>query len=109
MHTDKEKIFIRQTTLPEIGLLGQEKIGKAKITIIGCGGLGSAAAVYLAASGIGHLHLIDYDRIDLQAIYTDRYFTDMIRWVSLRPKPLQPIFREISPYVKVSYSEAAYY
>ncbi len=40
MHTDKEKTFIRQTTLPEIGVVGQKKINQAKIAIVGCGCLG---------------------------------------------------------------------
>lgn len=105
MHTDKEKIFIRQTTLPEIGLLGQEKIGKAKITIIGCGGLGSAAAVYLAASGIGHLHLIDYDRIDASNLHRQVFYRyDQVG--KSKAKTLAAYIQKISPYVKVSYSEA---
>ena len=38
MNTDKEKTFIRQTTLPEIGEIGQEKLNKSRVAIIGCGG-----------------------------------------------------------------------
>lgn len=72
---DKEKMFIRQTTLPEVGLKGQEKLLEAKIAIIGCGGLGSAAAVYLAATGVGQIHLIDYDKIDLSNLHRQVFYT----------------------------------
>lgn len=104
MNIEKEKTFIRQTTLPEIGVVGQEKINKAKIAIIGCGGLGSAAAVYLAASGIGHLHLIDYDKIDLSNLHRQVFYRRNQVGKS-KAKILTAYIQEISPYVKVSYAE----
>lgn len=104
MQTDKKHIFIRQTTLPEIGIEGQQKIGEAKIAIIGCGGLGSAAAVYLAASGIGQIHLIDYDQIDLSNLHRQVYYRpDQIG--KSKSKTLADYIRKTSPYVKISYSE----
>ena len=104
MNTEKEKTFVRQTTLPEIGVVGQEKINKAKIAIIGCGGLGSAAAVYLAASGIGHLHLIDYDKIDLSNLHRQVFYRrDQVG--KSKAKILTAYIQEISPYVEVSYAE----
>jgi adenylyltransferase/sulfurtransferase len=57
--------FSRQIMLPSIGLSGQEKLLKSKVLIIGLGGLGSPAAMYLAASGIGELTLVDFDKVDL--------------------------------------------
>ena len=51
-------LFKRQVTLLEIGELGQQKLQEAKILVVGCGGLGSPIAVYLASSGIGKLHRI---------------------------------------------------
>lgn len=104
MHTDKEKTFVRQTTLPEIGLIGQNKINKAKVAIIGCGGLGSAAAVYLAASGVGHIHLIDYDTIDLSNLHRQVFYRPNQVGKS-KSKILTDYIQEISPYVKVSYTE----
>lgn len=104
MNTDKEKTFIRQTTLPEIGEIGQEKLNKSKIAIIGCGGLGSVAAVYLAASGIGQLHLIDYDTIDLSNLHRQVFYRrDQVG--KSKAKILAAYIREISPYVEVSFTE----
>ncbi len=57
--------YSRQIMLPEIDAEGQEKLAKAQVMIIGIGGLGSAASVYLAAGGIGQLVLVDYDKVDL--------------------------------------------
>jgi len=57
--------YSRHILLPEVGGKGQKKIAKAKILIIGAGGLGSPAAFYLAAAGIGTIGLIDSDAVDL--------------------------------------------
>lgn len=55
----------RHILLPEIGIEGQQKLLDAKALIIGLGGLGSPAALYLAASGVGKLTLCDHDTVDL--------------------------------------------
>ncbi|MFA0812556.1 HesA/MoeB/ThiF family protein [Microbulbifer epialgicus] len=57
--------YSRQIMLPQVGEEGQEKLASARIMIVGLGGLGSPAALYLAAAGIGELHLVDGDHIDL--------------------------------------------
>ena len=57
--------YARQIILPEIGEEGQEKLGKSKILIVGAGGLGSPAAIYLAAAGIAHLAIADADEVRL--------------------------------------------
>ncbi|MGB5323308.1 ThiF family adenylyltransferase [Lutimonas sp.] len=104
MNTDKEKTFIRQTTLPEIGEIGQEKINNSRIAIIGCGGLGSVAAVYLAASGVGHIHLIDYDTIDLSNLHRQVFYRrDQVG--KSKAKILAAYIKEISTYVEVSFTE----
>ncbi len=56
--------YARQITLPEIGTAGQAKLANASVVIVGAGGLGSPAALYLAAAGIGRLGLVDFDRVD---------------------------------------------
>jgi len=53
MEITREAYFKRQTTLAELGKEGQDLLQKAKVLVIGCGGLGSPIAIYLAASGIG--------------------------------------------------------
>ncbi len=57
--------FSRQLLVPGIDLAGQERLRVASVAVVGCGGLGSIAAHYLAAAGIGHLRLIDGDVIAL--------------------------------------------
>ncbi|HBH78209.1 MAG TPA: adenylyltransferase, partial [Nitrospira sp.] len=57
--------YSRHILLPEVGGKGQQKISRSRILIIGAGGLGSPAALYLAAAGVGTLGLIDHDVVDL--------------------------------------------
>jgi molybdopterin-synthase adenylyltransferase len=57
--------YSRHILLDDIGIEGQEKILAAHAIVIGAGGLGSAAAPYLAAAGIGKITLIDHDTVDL--------------------------------------------
>lgn len=64
--TDDELLrYSRQIMLPECGIEGQERLRESRVLIIGLGGLGSAAAMYLAAAGIGRLTLVDFDAVDL--------------------------------------------
>lgn len=61
--TQRER-YARNLSLPEIGEKGQEKLLQSKILIVGTGGLGSPAALYLAAAGTGTLGLADGDKVD---------------------------------------------
>jgi molybdopterin/thiamine biosynthesis adenylyltransferase/rhodanese-related sulfurtransferase len=65
MLTDHDRQrYSRHILLPEIGEEGQERLKRASALIVGIGGLGSPAAMYLAAAGIGRLGLIDFDTVD---------------------------------------------
>jgi adenylyltransferase/sulfurtransferase len=55
----------RHLIIPEIGLEGQKKLRAASVLVVGAGGLGSPAAMYLAAAGIGRIGLVDYDTVDV--------------------------------------------
>ena len=57
--------YSRHIILPEVGGSGQQKMLKAKVLLLGAGGLGSPAAYYLAAAGIGNLGIVDFDQVDL--------------------------------------------
>jgi molybdopterin/thiamine biosynthesis adenylyltransferase/rhodanese-related sulfurtransferase len=56
--------YLRQLALPEIGLSGQRRLARARVLLIGAGGLGSTAALYLAAAGVGRLGVADGDRVE---------------------------------------------
>ncbi|MCL4781103.1 MAG: HesA/MoeB/ThiF family protein [Gammaproteobacteria bacterium] len=56
--------YARHIALPRFGTGGQQRLGKSSALVIGLGGLGSVASLYLANAGIGHLLINDFDRVD---------------------------------------------
>jgi adenylyltransferase/sulfurtransferase len=62
---DQVSRYARHIILPGIGGAGQQKLMDAKALVIGAGGLGSPAAMYLAAAGVGTIGLVDFDHVDL--------------------------------------------
>lgn len=63
--SEQHERYARHLALPEIGVSGQEKLLRARVLVVGLGGLGSAAGFYLAAAGIGVLGLMDSDSVDV--------------------------------------------
>lgn len=57
--------YSRQILLPQFGIEAQERLLNAHVLIIGAGGLGSPVALYLAAAGVGHISICDFDRVEL--------------------------------------------
>ncbi len=106
MKPTKSELFKRQITLSEIGELGQEKLQKASVLIVGCGGLGSTIAVYLAASGIGKIHLVDFDLIDNSNLHRQVFYTlDDVG----KPKAatLANFIKQRAPFTEVNFSNIA--
>jgi molybdopterin/thiamine biosynthesis adenylyltransferase/rhodanese-related sulfurtransferase len=65
MTAEQRERYSRHLLLPEVGIEGQQKLLDAKVLLLGAGGLGSPAALYLAAAGVGTLGIVDNDEVDL--------------------------------------------
>jgi adenylyltransferase/sulfurtransferase len=97
--------YNRQIMLPQIDIEGQQKLNQAHVLILGLGGLGSPAAMYLATAGVGHLSLVDFDTVDLsnlqrQIIHDTAYLGE------LKVDSAKQRLKALNPEVKIStYSE----
>ena len=77
----------------------QDKLSRAQVAVAGLGGLGSNVAVSLARIGVGHLHLIDFDRVDLSNLNRQQYG---IRHLGLnKTEALKQVIEEINPYLDI--------
>jgi molybdopterin/thiamine biosynthesis adenylyltransferase/rhodanese-related sulfurtransferase len=77
LSSEQKERYRRHLSIPEVGEEGQAKLLKAKVLLMGAGGLGSPAALYLAAAGVGTLGIVDMDVVDLsnlqrQVIHTQK-------------------------------------
>jgi adenylyltransferase/sulfurtransferase len=94
--------YARHLVMPEVGPEGQRRLLDARVLIVGAGGLGSPAALYLAAAGVGTIELVDFDVVDLsnlqrQVIHsTDRVGRPKVESARLAIEALNPGVRVVA-------------
>ena len=100
---DSTKIFskedINQALWERHSLETQEKLSSGRVAIAGLGGLGSNVAFALARIGVGHLHLIDFDRVDLTNLNRQQYFLKHVG--RNKTDALKEQLLEINPYLEI--------
>lgn len=93
--------YSRHIILPEVGGVGQRKMLDAKVLIVGAGGLGSPSAYYLAAAGIGHIGIIDFDKVDLSNLQRQIIHSND-RVGMLKTESAKKTIQALNPDVKVT-------
>ncbi len=98
--TDEVRRYSRHLIIPDVGMTGQKRLKNAKVLVIGAGGLGSPALLYLAAAGVGTLGIAEFDTVDESNLQRQ-----VIHGVSDIDKPkglsAKESIAEINPYVEV--------
>ena len=93
--------YSRNILLPEIGGNGQGKLLKAKVLVVGAGGLGSPLIIYLAACGVGNITIIDYDNVELSNL--QRQIIHTTKEIGLnKTESAKNFVKQINPNIKVS-------
>src|SRR3954467_11586547 len=62
--TDEIRRYSHHLIIPDVGMTGQKRLKNSKVLVVGAGGLGSPALLYLAAAGVGTLGIVDFDTVD---------------------------------------------
>jgi adenylyltransferase/sulfurtransferase len=100
LSVDEVKRYSRHLIIPDVGMSGQKRLKNAKVLVVGAGGLGSPALLYLAAAGVGTLGIVDFDVVDESNLQRQ-----IIHGVSDIDKPkaesARDSIKEINPYVEV--------
>ena len=104
MKPTKNQLFKRQITLPEIGEVGQQKLQNAAVLVVGCGGLGSPVAVFLATSGVGKIHLVDFDTVDVTNLHRQVFYS-LEDVGSSKAATLASFIKKRAPFTKVTYTD----
>lgn len=92
--------YIRQTLLDQIGENGQAKLSAAHVVVIGCGGLGSIAAPYLAGAGVGKITLVDADRPHISNLHRQVFF-DESSMIKTKSQALADHIKNLNPTIEV--------
>jgi len=97
---DERERYSRHLLLSEIGVAGQEKLKAARVLVIGAGGLGSPASLYLAAAGVGTLGVVDHDRVELSNLQRQLLF-DTATVGSSKARSARARLHDLNPEINV--------
>lgn len=102
MNDDQLLRYSRQIMLPSVGIEGQEKLLNARVLVIGMGGLGSPIAMYLAAAGVGHLVICDFDEVDLSNLQRQIIHSNSDRIGKNKAVSARETLIQLNPEIKVT-------
>jgi molybdopterin/thiamine biosynthesis adenylyltransferase/rhodanese-related sulfurtransferase len=100
LDADAAERYARQLRLPQVGEAGQLKLAQAKVVLLGAGGLGAPAALYLAAAGVGQLTLIDDDRVERSNLHRQVIHADA-RVGMLKTESARMTLTALNPRIRV--------
>ena len=98
---DEVARYSRHLIIPDVGVTGQKRLKNAKVLVIGAGGLGSPALLYLAAAGVGTLGIVDFDEVDESNLHR-QVIHGQSDIGKLKAASAQESIAEINPFVKVN-------
>jgi sulfur-carrier protein adenylyltransferase/sulfurtransferase len=100
LSVDEVRRYSRHLIIPDVGMAGQKRLKNAKVLVVGAGGLGSPALLYLAAAGVGTLGIVDFDTVDESNL--QRQIIHGISDVGKsKAESAAASIAEVNPYVKV--------
>ena len=96
----RSKRYSRHLIIPDVGMAGQKRLKNAKVLVVGAGGLGSPALLYLAAAGVGTLGIVDFDTVD-ESNLQRQIIHGLSDVGKSKAESARDSIAEVNPYVKV--------
>ena len=96
------KEVLQEELVNRCGSVAVEKLQVARVAVVGLGGLGSNIAILLTRMGISHLHLIDFDKVDVSNLHRQQYFVEQVGLC--KTEALASTLRKINPYINLKLS-----
>ncbi len=96
--------YSRHLIMPEVGMAGQRRLKQSSVLLIGTGGLGSPLALYLAAAGVGHIGLVDFDVVDASNLQRQIVHGTSTVGVAKTESARQRL-RDLNPYIEITTHE----
>ena len=96
------KEVLQEELVNRCGSVAVEKLQATRVAVVGLGGLGSNIALLLTRMGISHLHLIDFDKVDVSNLHRQQYFIEQVGL--FKTEALASTLRKINPYINLKLS-----